>query len=482
MLNLAEAAFTKQLEAIVAKIAAAAKLGGADRDRAHIAINRIMFNAGVTAADIGVNVDGTAYVAPHIEEDVSDTGLIWSDDQRHVLDNIFTTLKARRTVSLTGPAGTGKTSLIREVCRRWKGAVALTAPTWCAAKRLQSVTGLCAGTPHAIAYQSAEFDEATDQLVFTSRSEGGYQMARGTLLVIDEAGMVDEKLLSDVRSAIPSDTYILGAGDPNQLPTISGRACGFELTRPDFELTTVHRQADSPHLDFCTYLRTHRTIITRRLVEDFGGVVIDADFDQIGLAASNGTLPSCIAARNQTVWSINCAAREQVFDAPLEDGPQVGERVMALNNNHAVGFNNGDIGVVRHCRMGYPVAGEETWFVLVEFDQGVRGMLVPHRSWLPASKPWDPQSRTRPINGLFKSASRKATYRLGALSPGYAITTHKAQGNEWDGGAVIMERAQWLGADEWRLAYTQTTRFKEWCNYINPAGVSQRTHMAYPRR
>ena len=210
------------------------------------------------------------------------------------------------TTKINGPAGTGKTTIIREVLASGvgDGAVVL-APTNKAAHVLRS-KGIPAQTIHSALYlpRSVALREArkaiqealtTDDLSADERTRLLDQLRdveteleatpRGERLtfslrtpntvtdspvIVDEASMVGGALYRDLRES--TDCGIVLVGDDAQLPPVKDEAVfhGFEAAAT---LETVHRQdADSPILAIATLIRQDRVN------------------DALGLAAESGVL------------------------------------------------------------------------------------------------------------------------------------------------------------------------------------------------
>lgn len=157
--------------------------------------------------------------------------------------------------SLSGAAGTGKTTIIRHfieyedlkmsdvVCCAYVGK----------AVTVLAANGLPAKTIHSLIYERIVTYErdANGEIVF---NEGGYPKTKNVftlrdqldhnykLIVCDEASMVDEKIEADLCSfGIP----IIFTGDHNQLPPIFGDSR--VMLKPDFILTQIMRQEkDNP--------------------------------------------------------------------------------------------------------------------------------------------------------------------------------------------------------------------------------------------
>lgn len=180
---------------------------------------------------------------------------------------------------LIGAAGTGKTTLIRELINSFKAqhiAFALMAPTGRAAKILSERVGEAANTIHRTIYQQKDFEIHKDQhgeldtfkLVFSLKSNHDNA---NTVYIVDEASMVsdvfDEQerfrfgsgfLLSDLMTyvnlkATNNSRRIIFVGDAAQLPPINASNSAalakdyisekFQVNVCVYELSRIHRQA-----------------------------------------------------------------------------------------------------------------------------------------------------------------------------------------------------------------------------------------------
>ncbi|MGN6257928.1 MAG: MobF family relaxase [Solirubrobacterales bacterium] len=115
-------------------------------------------------------------------------------------------------IVVIGEAGTGKTYALTAAVEGWAASgveVRVAAPTWRAANVLRS-EGLSATS---VARLLAELDRGT--------AAGGQALARGSVLVVDEAGMVDSRAMARlVAHAQEAEAKLVLIGDPAQLGEI----------------------------------------------------------------------------------------------------------------------------------------------------------------------------------------------------------------------------------------------------------------------
>lgn len=141
---------------------------------------------------------------------------------------------------LTGGPGTGKTTIIRFIAHMMQEAgyaVALTAPTGRAAKRMSEATGFDACTIH--------------RLLEYIPGEGFTRNAENPLLydmvIVDEMSMVDAPLMYALLKAVSDGTRMILVGDSDQLPPVGCGSVLLDAIRsdriPTCRLTEIFRQA-----------------------------------------------------------------------------------------------------------------------------------------------------------------------------------------------------------------------------------------------
>jgi len=167
---------------------------------------------------------------------------------------------SRSLACLVGGAGTGKTFTCRMICDMWTrlgGDVLLCALAGKAALRLSRSTGRLAKTLSRTLAELAERDELETLLAdpdtsaeeagkARSKLEGLSRITDATLVVIDEASMVDLPTVHAIVRRLRPESRLLMVGDPSQLPPIGFGIVFHKLTEDPgitFRLTQVHRQA-----------------------------------------------------------------------------------------------------------------------------------------------------------------------------------------------------------------------------------------------
>jgi exodeoxyribonuclease V alpha subunit len=147
------------------------------------------------------------------------------DAQQTAAINLATDL-AHRLVSVSGPAGSGKTTIIRLIYEQLVGrgiSVALAAPTGKAARRIREATGIGAVTVHKLlgygrpGERDLETGKPLDPTLpsFNRGNPLPYQV-----VIVDEYAMINYELHDNLMAALPSGGCVRAFGDVNQLPPI----------------------------------------------------------------------------------------------------------------------------------------------------------------------------------------------------------------------------------------------------------------------
>ncbi len=268
----------------------------------------------------------------------------WNDEQSKAFKKIFAWLggsrSAQQVFRLFGKAGTGKTSMIREVAAAVeagengirKGTVLFAAYTGKAAAVMMKNGCAGATTIHSLIYR-AKTDPVTGTISgFTRNEESPLRYAR--LLIVDEVSMVDADMAADLLSF---GVMVLVVGDPKQLRPIKGTGY-FNTDRPDVMLSKVERvAAENPLIWLALEVLEHRMPKPGR----YG----DSRIFKPGRPISDLDVSSAdqmIVGLNRTRQALNKRSRmlSGAFDIDSQF-PIKGERLMCLKNNKQSGILNG---------------------------------------------------------------------------------------------------------------------------------------------
>ena len=200
---------------------------------------------------LSVNIDWRAELDREFKKTPAPKASL-EDRGRHEKAAALRELASARFSVLIGAAGTGKTTLLKFLCRAapiQQRGILLLAPTGKARVRLQQATGLEARTI-AQFLRPMRYREATQ----TYRVIGDVERAASyKTVIVDEASMLTEEQLAALLDALSGVDRIILVGDPSQLPPIgAGRPFVdiVKLLRPDksraapgyAELTIASRQ------------------------------------------------------------------------------------------------------------------------------------------------------------------------------------------------------------------------------------------------
>lgn len=389
-------------------------------------------------------------------------------------------------VLLVGYAGTGKTTLLKEIIGA-VGPCILLAPTGKAAMRMRELTGADVNTIHSWLYAPQE-DPRTGEVMFIRKPPKLVASTRSKLVLVDEASMVNAEVYADLKMICEvNGLSLILVGDGFQLPPVQARgATAFEPLR-----------LETPH----------KAILTEVVRQAAGNSIIEASlavregrsFDglnqlyryspaQAGETAFNfwGHGGVTIAHRNTTRGKLNVEIRgRRGFAATLIAQPS--EPLLVTTNNGGLGLWNGEVVGFSHWEVE-PRVTKDVWdryanktqtcnFGLGVLDNGKRAVLCHQemigalevgrgalartigREWVEMGQVWDAS--------LNEMVEREVPIPMLACNFGYVFTAHKAQGSQWPGALVILEPSVRLREEEGRRwLYTAITRAEKECAYV----------------
>ncbi len=361
-------------------------------------------------------------------------------EQSHALQAV---LSSALTV-VTGGPGTGKSyfcQALAELTTQHQIAILAAAPTGRAAQRLTEVAGLPAATLHRV----LEYQPSTGTFLRTA----DYPLAT-SVLVIDEASMVDLILFDHVLQALPLGARLVLIGDVDQLPSVGpGQVLADVITAGvarTVRLTQLYRRSDTsritlsahhireghvpeltddPESDFRFLEVAEPAHALARVVElvahEIPATLGVDPFTDIQVLAPLNIGPLGTQALNQALQQRLNPDGQRVQLSP-EKEVRVGDRLVVTENNYRLNVFNGDAGTLVR-------AQSEKQIVVL---------------------------RTTRDEAMFVGKE------LTALTLGYAVSVHRAQGGEFPAVVVVLHdlHAPLL---QRTLVYTAITRAKRLC-------------------
>ena len=372
------------------------------------------------------------------------------------------------TVVLAGAAGTGKTTITRQLLDYLEEAnlsVHLMAPTWRAARRLSALTDRPAMSIHKSIYEPPREEEGR-----LNWSLDPFALHHADVVLLDEGSMVGKSVAADVIASTRKKTPILVVADYMQLPPIAEEGeekttspWGFRVQEPDARLTKVHRVAlGNPLLELATATREKRKFnaaIHSDIDADKGFTfwnvgwgnswldwLVETTAPWYSLDASENSLSHIvITGRNDTRKAVNARFRRHF----RKSGPPEGEPILVLTNQGAGGCFNGDIlnaeyATIMRTRNGNP-------YLSIETSEGVYLDAPCDEDGLPIQLP----------SHVIRGAARR-NENLVNIDFGYAATCHKMQGSQARRVTVALFDSDFMKGDDLRRwSYTAYTRAEE---------------------
>jgi exodeoxyribonuclease V alpha subunit len=361
-------------------------------------------------------------------------GLRLTDEQRAAVVKLLTLPVA----ALQGGAGVGKTTVMKVLAYAWEylgGDVVLCALAGKAALTLSR--GASSPDRPRLAYTIArligmlERQREQQSNPPAKRPASDVTVTSRTLLVIDEAGMMDTPSLHRLLELLPTGARILFVGDEGQLPAVGIGKVFHDIVAEKSRvarLTKVLRQADDSAIPNVSNL-VRQGIVPAPPAwngEAKGVFLVDAArLDAVQRQLRSQSELMVVAAKKATVSDINEteSQRGRHRDAATRRlGPlatvAVGDPVVMTANRYQEGLFNGLLGVVT----------------------SVEGPTV--------TVLWDGEVEPRAL----------AAEAEGDIELAYAITCHKAQGSSAHVVVVVVEASP-LVTREW--LYTAITRGRE---------------------
>jgi conjugative relaxase-like TrwC/TraI family protein len=255
-------------------------------------------------------------------------------------------------VVVVGKAGAGKTVALSAAREAWQASGV-------------PVMG-CATAARAAAHLQAEAAIESRSVAALLRELAQTPLPCGSVLVVDEAGMVGTRTLARLLDhAEQAQAKAVLVGDPRQLPEIeAGGALRALAERLDaIDLTENRRQRERWEREALDHLGEGRVVEAVSLYRERGRIVVAEGAEELRqqlvedwwAARSQGDAGVMIAARREDVADLNRRARVlreaagEIVGPELEVGERrfaVGEEVMTTRNHRGLGVLNGTRGVL----------------------------------------------------------------------------------------------------------------------------------------
>ncbi len=358
----------------------------------------------------------------------------------HVQKEAIIAAVTEKVLIITGSPGTGKSTILNFVLMLLDSQnkkVMLAAPTGRASKRLSEATGKQAKTIHRL----LKYNPKKNQFLKNEKDK-----LNADILIIDEASMIDIRLLCSLLKAIKDSTRLILVGDADQLPSVGpGNILNDIIDSKQFPvivLKKIYRQEGQsliiynahkvrdglfpyigkPKQDDFFFIEKNDPqqavdlllgLLVKKIPQSFG---LDPLTDIQVLVPTNKGVAGVENLNRQIQAKLNNSSKRAVGTF-LEF--RLGDKVIQLKNNYEKDIYNGDIGYIRH------------------IDNKQKEMVV------------DFEGR----HILYKY------FELDELSLSYAISIHKSQGSEFPCIITPILTSHYMLLQR-NLLYTAITRAK----------------------
>lgn len=365
-----------------------------------------------------------------------EVGYALNAEQRQAVLNPF----IHRVSILCGGAGTGKTTVLRAVCRAQAKGMFMMALAGQAARRMTQATGI----------------KATTIEYFLRRIATKQEDISGCLIVVDESSMLDLATMVRLLRMLHSSCRLLLLGDPHQLPPVGFGLIFHRLaqasTVPRVELRAVMRQGSGSSIPGVSAKIRHGVVPN---LPPSSTPHVDVGFDSCPrsevierLFTLKQSIPEAVILCPRNSGGLGVADINSFFHEKLhgddetepQTGISAGEPVIFKKNVSELDLVNGSVGqaiLVMH-------AEENGWIVECDFD-----------------------GRRVKVSGQ----------HLEHLKLAYSLTVHSAQGSQFSNVIVVSEASRVLDRT-W--VYTAVTRAVHRVIVIGDQGAFARAIVAPP--
>lgn len=351
----------------------------------------------------------------------------------------------KRIVSVTGGAGTGKTTIIKEVYKRLiedNKTVIITAPTGKASKRITEATGIEAITIHRL----LEFPQPDEKKGINVPSRVRRRPLDQDVIIVDEYAMVNVELHDYLFDAIKNGGVVRCFGDLNQLEPIETDKYWKEKPSrfryllekfPSVTLDKIHRQGEGSDIifnankiingevpiekiNFRIFKTTNQNALeyVNKIIKDdkeyftnSKQILTCQNTGFIGTRKLNVKIQEYRYGLFNNTDKCQIIERSQLYD-DIEMKLYVGDKIIMTKNDYNVGFLNGESGIIT-----------DFYDSKVVVNLGDREVIVPP---------------IETINVGFKTINYNPQIYIDL---GYVITTHKSQGSEYGEIMYLLDKS-----------------------------------------
>lgn len=383
---------------------------------------------------------------------------------------------------LSGKAGTGKTTIIRELFMRKKpkdteyyipsNVVGITVTH-------QARLNLSNSIPNSITYASAanlimDFDEH-GEIRFIPKYGKAYisELRRYDYIIVDECSQFSNDMINILVHCASSKAKFIWIGDIKQLPPISDPSCGPYDDSPTFNFTNkynltervrqkkgeyIHELADiicdaiddNYNLDFIGKLETK---FDTEILKGYAITNLDNVIDSFVRNFKDNVNVRITSYRNKRVSMINSIVRHKLWNADADNEYNIGEYIVMDNqyapNDYPIAFNGQTFKIksivsFEKVYMEYII---KCYLITVKDDDGVEQELT-----IPTKDGYKVYHRiVRQLKNIALSTNRWDEYmnfkkKYAEISYAYCVTLYKIQGATLTGCYVDLTDIMSCGA------------------------------------
>lgn len=355
-----------------------------------------------------------------------------SEDQAEAITTVLKNIETAQESTLVGPAGSGKSTLTKELVELCGRNCVLAAPTGKAALVLRDKSGRDAVTIHRRLYGGAHFDKVSKRLLFHKPDA---PCGVDDLFLVDESSMVGTKIYNDVMAHLPSTARILWVGDREQLPPVKD-TWGPRLETPTAALTKVHRQAElSQIIRYATAVREGRGDAWEQSDYDDSDPNlavyddVESAIEWLVDAREKNEDATLITYTHKIRERVNYSVRERLGLLSDNDFSK-GDKLVVRSNNHALGLMNGEVITVES--LGDAIyRGKKMHAVTFEELPDIEILIKPDHI----------ETDAKIFQEWKQEQPRHERDRFLHVHYGQCLTVHSSQGSQWKKVGFIADNA-----------------------------------------